>query len=110
LSLLFDHNLSVHLIERVADLFPGCGHAGAAGLARAEDLAVWNYARGRGLAIFTKDSDFHHLSLFRGFPPKVIWIRTGNCSTRRLEEILRREHRTILAFLASEEEALLSLV
>ncbi len=110
MSLLFDHNLSAQLIERLADLFPGCAHTGAAGLARAQDLEVWHYARGRGLAIVTKDSDFHHLSLLRGFPPKVVWIRTGNCSTRRIEEILRREHWTIVAFLTSKEEALLALV
>ena len=110
MSLLFDHNLSAHLIARLADLFPGCGHTGAAGLARAQDLEVWNYARSQGLAIVTKDSDFHHLSLLHGFPPKVIWIRTGNCTTRRIEEILRREHTVIVAFLASKEEALLTLV
>ncbi|WP_404800453.1 DUF5615 family PIN-like protein [Atlanticothrix silvestris] len=25
----------------------------------------------------------------QGFPPKVIWIRYGNCSTTQIEEILR---------------------
>ena len=28
--------------------------------------------------IVTKDEDFHHLSVLRGAPPKVVWLRTGN--------------------------------
>jgi len=27
-----------------------------------------------------------------GFPPKIIWIRRGNCSISTLEEILRHHH------------------
>src|ERR1051325_3652182 len=26
----------------------------------------------------------------RGFPPKVIWLRLGNCSTAAVEQLLRR--------------------
>ncbi|WP_339378327.1 DUF5615 family PIN-like protein [Calothrix sp. NIES-2100] len=34
----------------------------------------------------------------RGFPPKVIWIRRGNCSTSQIEEILRSHLEDIQAF------------
>ncbi|WGV25432.1 hypothetical protein QI031_27455 [Halotia branconii CENA392] len=34
----------------------------------------------------------------RGFPPKVIWIRYGNCSARQIEEILRSHVENIQAF------------
>jgi predicted nuclease of predicted toxin-antitoxin system len=40
--------------------------------------------------IVTKDSDFSDISLLRGFPPKIIWIRRGNCKIAEIEEILRR--------------------
>ncbi|MEJ7862206.1 MAG: DUF5615 family PIN-like protein [Pyrinomonadaceae bacterium] len=37
----------------------------------------------------TKNADFADLSVLRGFPPKVVWLRRGNCSTNDIEEILR---------------------
>jgi predicted nuclease of predicted toxin-antitoxin system len=50
---------------------------------------VWQYARDRDDIIFTKDSDFNEIVILCGFPPKVIWIRRGNCSTGDIETILR---------------------
>ena len=38
----------------------------------------------------TKDEDFHRLSVLHGPPPKVIWIRLGNCSTDEVIRLLRR--------------------
>ncbi len=38
----------------------------------------------------SKDSDLIHISLARGLPPSIVWIRLGNCTTREVEEILRR--------------------
>ncbi|WP_337907231.1 DUF5615 family PIN-like protein [Iningainema tapete] len=29
------------------------------------------------------------MSILQGFPPKIIWIRRGNCSTSQIEGILR---------------------
>jgi predicted nuclease of predicted toxin-antitoxin system len=34
--------------------------------------------------LVTKDEDFHRLSVLRGAPPKVVWLRVGNCTTRDL--------------------------
>ena len=31
-----------------------------------------------GFIIVTKDSDFQELSILRGEPPKVIWLKCGN--------------------------------
>ena len=55
----------------------------------ADDEAVWNYARANDFMIVSKDADFSEMSLLRGFPPKVVWIQRGNCSTQDIEEILR---------------------
>lgn len=38
------------------------------------------------------------MSILRGFPPKVIWIRRGNCSTNQIEDILRSHFEDIQAF------------
>ncbi len=56
---------------------------------------VWNYARERGFTLVTQDADFGEMSEVRGFPPKVIWIRRGNCSTGPIESILRRYREAI---------------
>lgn len=36
--------------------------------------------------IVSKDMDMHDLSLIMGNPPKVIWLRIGNCSTKQLKK------------------------
>jgi len=87
--LLFDENLSPRLPDRLADLFPKSLHVSAIGLDQAADREVWEYARDNDLIIVTKDADFSELSLVLGFPPKIIWIRRGNCSTRDIEILLR---------------------
>ncbi|MFM2431685.1 MAG: hypothetical protein RLZZ511_2898 [Cyanobacteriota bacterium] len=42
------------------------------------------------------------LSSVRGFPPKVIWIRRGNCSTQVIEQILQSTFSAIQAFAEAE--------
>ncbi len=46
-----------------------------------DDCLIWDYAVQNDYMIVTRDSDYNDLSLVRGFPPKVIWIRRRNCST-----------------------------
>jgi len=90
MKLLFDQNLSPRLVYRLADLYPNSSHVMEVGLDRSFDKEVWNYARQQHYLIVTKDVDFSELSLLQGFPPKVIWIRRGNCSTQDIETILRQ--------------------
>ena len=44
MKLLFDQNLSFNLCDLLADVFPGSAQVRRAGLAQADDRAVWNYA------------------------------------------------------------------
>jgi predicted nuclease of predicted toxin-antitoxin system len=89
LKLLFDENLAPGLIVALGALFPGSAHVHSLGLGAADDAAVWQYARDHGFMIVTKDADFHERSTVLGYPPKIVWIRRGNCSTRDIERILR---------------------
>ena len=109
MRLLFDQNLSPRLVSAVADLFPESVHVRDAGLQRGVDTEVWTYAAQHRLAIVSKDSDFHQMSFLLGHPPKVIWIRRGNCSTRTIETLLRTIDHEIIAFLDDSEAAFLSL-
>ncbi len=107
--LLLDQNLSPRLTRTLAELYPGITHVRQLGLERAADPIVWSTAAREGFAIVSKDSDFHQRSFTHGFPPKVIWIRLGNCSTVQIEALLRSHQPEISAFLADRVAAFLAL-
>ncbi len=109
MKLLYDENVSPRLVVGLSDVFPGSVHVRDAGLSRASDAAIWAYARDRGLTIVSKDSDFHQASFLRGSPPKVIWIRRGNCTTADIEALLRSNRTEILAFGADPVAAFLAI-
>ena len=109
MKLLFDQNLSFRLVDMLQDLFPESTHVRAVGLESADDRAVWEYAARQGLAIVSKDSDFQQRSMVFGHPPKVIWVRLGNCTTQDVADLLRRECPEIEAFLADDQAAFLAL-
>ena len=97
MKLLFDQNISPSLVALLADLFPGSLHVREAGLERATDESVWQFALERGFAIVTKDSDFQERSQMAGSAPRVVWVRRGNCSTREIEAMLRKNAPRIAA-------------
>jgi predicted nuclease of predicted toxin-antitoxin system len=68
------------------------------GLDQESDHVVWEIAKTQDYIIVTKDSDFNELLILKGFPPKVIWIRSGNCATKTIESLLRNNYEAILAF------------
>jgi predicted nuclease of predicted toxin-antitoxin system len=100
--LLFDHNLSERLVGQLADLFPGSTHVRTTGLDRASDRDVWDHAAKHGLIVVSKDADFHQMSFVFGPPPKVVWIRAGNCTTHRIAEILRANSAAVESFVAGD--------
>jgi predicted nuclease of predicted toxin-antitoxin system len=107
--LLLDQNLSPRLIAALADLFPDSRHVRDVGLASAEDAVVWRHAAEHGFTIVSKDADFHERSFLLGHPPKVIWIRRGNCSTDQALALLRSEAESIDRFGADSETSFLAL-
>jgi len=109
MKLLFDQNLSSSLVRRLADLFPGSVHVSGLGLAEADDDTVWRVARDNGYVIASKDSDFQQRSLLHGSPPKVIWIRIGNCTTSEIEQLVRRHSVSIHTFEQDESQSMLIL-
>lgn len=78
-------------------------------LQSADDEAVWHQAADGGFTLVTKDDDFRQRGFVRGAPPKVIWVRLGNCTTDEVEAVLRARHADILAFDADPAAALLVL-
>src|SRR5205085_4765194 len=102
-------NLSHKLVRLLADLFPDSLHVREVGLKAAEDPVVWDYAKNNDLIIVSKDSDMHQRSFVFGYPPKIIWVRLGNCSTADVERLLRRQFDSIKAFYEDDYASFLSL-
>ena len=109
MKLLFDQNLSFHLVRRLSDRFPGSSHLRFAGLLEADDDIIWAHAAEHEFVIVSKDSDFHDLAVRNGHPPKVVWLRVGNCSTAMVERILRRHCADMLDFAADPLRSILEI-
>jgi predicted nuclease of predicted toxin-antitoxin system len=108
-KLLFDQNLSHRLVEALQNEYPDSKHVRDLGLSRASDSFVWAYASDNGFTLVSKDADFHQLSLLHGAPPKVIWVRRGNCTTDEFIDLLRAHRREIEAFESEVEASFLAL-
>ena len=99
MKLLLDHNLSPKLVRLLADVYPACTHVHDLGMDQASDTEVWQYAAEHGFTIVSKDADFHQRSLLLGAPPKVVWLRIGNCSVAESAAALRERYIPIRCFI-----------
>ena len=106
---LFDNNLSPRLPLLLADLFPGGEHVGRVGLGQATDLAIRGFAAAHGFTVVSKDIDHRTLAVQHGHPPKVVWVRLGNCPVRRLESAIRAQAAALAAFAADPAAAVFEL-
>ncbi len=109
MKLLFDQNLSLKLCQCLVDLFPDAAQVRKLGLDRADDRALWHYAKINGFVIVTHDSDFAHMAALYGPPPKIIWLRCGNRPTDAIETLLRNHAEAIDGFGADKEMACLEI-
>ncbi|MBI4328130.1 MAG: DUF5615 family PIN-like protein [Chloroflexi bacterium] len=96
MKLLFDHHLSHKLVRRLADLFPDSTQTRLLGFGRADDNVIWEHAKQHGFIIVTLDADYYDISLLRGHPPKLIWLRCGNQKTAFIAKLLR-DHPAVIA-------------
>lgn len=104
MHILLDQNLSFRLLRHIAAEFPAATHVKTLGLIDADDLEIFRFARQQKIAaILTQDEDFYKILLELGQPPKVIWLRTGNCSTAAVAEIVSTNADLIRQFLGDAE-------
>ncbi len=95
------------LVQRLADLAPDSTHVALVGLEAADDRIVWQFAADHAYSIVTKDTDFNDLAVVLGTPPKIIWLRLGNCTTQMIEQALRAAWDEIVVFEADPVAGLL---
>jgi len=107
--LLFAQNLSPRLVRLLANLYPDSVHVHELGLDAAPDTELWTYAAAQGFTIVSKDADFHERSLLLGHPPKVIWIRLGNCSVNESAALLRDRSVVVRHFHEDPDAAFVAL-
>ena len=109
MKLLFDQNLSPHLVRLLSDIYPDSAHVHLLGMDEAEDDEIWRFAAAEGFTIVSKDADFGQRSFAYGHPPRVIWIRLGNCSVTDSANLLRERFIVVKHFHESPDAALLKL-
>jgi predicted nuclease of predicted toxin-antitoxin system len=109
MKLLLDNNLSPRLKAALKQVNASIEHVSEVGLVTSSDEEVWNYAKEHNYTIVTKDSDFNDLSVWRGFPPKVVWLRLGNCSTEQIVSLIKSQQTIIEHFIVDAELGILCL-
>ncbi len=110
MKLLIDQNISHRLKARIASAFPNVSHVKDLGLTDFPDSTIFEIARRNNIdAILSLDEDFHNLVLERGIPPKIIWLRLGNCSTAVQAKAILDNASIIEAFLSTDAHDVLEI-
>jgi predicted nuclease of predicted toxin-antitoxin system len=107
MKLHFDQNLSHWLPVQLSTDYPGSLHVRDLGMANASDPIIWTYAAANDFVIVSKDTDFQQRAMLYGHPPKVIWLRLGNCSTAAVANLLSSRLNDIAAFEADTTASLM---
>lgn len=103
--LLFDQNISPKITNLLKDKYPGAVHLRYVGMEDAADSEIFAFARSNNLHIVTFDADFADLSVIKGHPPKIIWLRTGNMTTLSISNLLAKNEERISAFISDKNAA-----
>lgn len=109
MKLLLDQNISRKLVRRLEDIFPNTKHVSEVLTETSDDGEIWSFAKEHGYVIVTKDDDFEQRSILYGHPPKLIWLRLGNCRTADIETLLRLSIDILHAFESDEQASFLPL-
>ena len=109
MKLLFDENLSHRLLKSACQPWPDSKHVRDVGLESASDSEVWDFAKKNDFIIISKDTDFCHRSSVYGHPPKVIWVRAGNCSTKAVKDLILNSLMVMLLFGNNTDQSFLGI-
>ncbi len=110
MKLLFDQNISHRILDRLPELFKESTSVKKEGLINDLDRKIWEFAKRENLVIVTQDSDYNDLTALYGFPPKIIWIRSGNLKTDEVVELLIKNQNAIQDFLKDENLGCLEII
>jgi len=91
------------------DCFADCRPVRSVGLNDCNDVIIWQFAKQNGFTIVTFDADFFDISILRGFPPKIIWLRTGNLTTYEIAERLILNYSNIASFIDDPDQSCIEI-
>ena len=103
MKFLFDQNISHKILKYLPGEYSGSTTVKKEKMINASDREIWEFAKKFNYVIVTQDSDFNELTSLYEFPPKIIWIRTGNIKTSLLADILIDYSQEIYDFIQSEK-------
>jgi predicted nuclease of predicted toxin-antitoxin system len=109
MKLLFDQNISYRITRLLSSTFANSLHVSSVGLSNCNDSFIWQFAYLNNYTIVTFDADFYDLSILKGFPPKIIWLRTGNLITVKIIERLILNHSIIVSFIDNPNQGCLEI-
>lgn len=109
MKILLDENVSYRIIKKIKHLFDDCKHVNEVGLIAEHDNDIWAFAQKHQYTILTFDADYQELSVLKGFPPKIIWLNTGNVRTEKLSALLIENIIQIENFHANENAGCLEI-
>jgi len=111
MKLLLDANLSWRMLPVLKHHFDDCFHVDSIGLTvPAKDSEIWDYASKNDVIIVTNDEDFIDFLNVKGFPPKVVLLKTGNQSRLYITNLLIQRKNEILSLSKSSDVGLLEIV
>lgn len=102
MKLLFDQNISFRILKYLHESFADCVQVNSVGLHGVSDIKIWQFAKENNFTIVTFDADFVDIAHLRGFPPKIIWLRTGNTTTQQIANMLNQNSQLIDEFIADD--------
>lgn len=109
-KLLIDANLSWRLCGLLKGDFEEVIHVSRTVLQDPpSDILIWDYAAEHGFSIITNDEDFYLLTLIKGFPPKIVLLKTGNQSTKFIASLISKHKKEIIAFINNAEYSVLEI-
>ena len=107
---LFDQNISHKILDRLPDLCKESTSVKSEGLVNEPDRVIWEFARRNNFIVVTQDSDFNDLTSLHGFPPKIVWIRSGNLRTDEIADLLIKKLDAIQDFLKDDNLGCLEII
>jgi predicted nuclease of predicted toxin-antitoxin system len=110
MKLLFDQNISHRILNLISEVYPKANQVRGLKIENFSDKSIWEFAKKGGYTIVTFDSDFYNFSLVWGFPPKIIWLKTKNQTTKNVSNLILKHQETIQHFIENENLSCLEII
>ncbi|GAB3554166.1 DUF5615 family PIN-like protein [Spirosoma fluminis] len=98
MRLLLDQNISFRVVKQLKTMFSEVIGVRECGLYNANDYQIWEYALQNNYTVVTFDKDTPAICSVKGFPPKIIWLRTGYLSNQAVVSLFIDQASDIIAF------------